>query len=87
MKKAKALNCASTLVRLNMPFTAATSGSMIEVMNPHAKNNVVTDRKAVRVLALCMASLLADLAFGASGARPASGRNCGCHWSEGGEAR
>src|SRR3546814_4973312 len=46
MKKANALSCASTFDRLKMPFTAATSGSASEVMNPQAKNNVVTEANA-----------------------------------------
>src|SRR3546814_19642185 len=46
MKKANALSCASTFDRLKMPFTAATSGSTSEVMNPQAKNNVVTEANA-----------------------------------------
>src|SRR3546814_20093165 len=46
MKKANALSCASTFDRLKMPFTAATSGSTSEVMNPQATNNVVTEANA-----------------------------------------
>src|SRR5690606_30975496 len=49
MKKAEADNCASTSVSVKTPFTAATNGSINEVMNPQAKNRVVTARKAPRV--------------------------------------
>jgi hypothetical protein len=38
------------LVSVKMPFTEATSGSISEVMNPHAKNSVVTAAKASLVL-------------------------------------
>src|SRR5690242_8704952 len=46
MKKAKVETCASTFERAKMLFTAATSGSTIEVMNPQAKNRVVTAANA-----------------------------------------
>src|ERR1051326_7470434 len=46
MKKAKAESWARKSVRQKMPFTAVTTGSFSEVMNPQAKNRVVTTRKA-----------------------------------------
>ena len=49
MKKADAESCACTSVRSKMPFTAATSGSISDVMKPQAKNNVVTAAKAAAV--------------------------------------
>ena len=45
MKKAEALSCASKSDRLKMPLTAATKGSISEVMNPQAKKSVVTEAK------------------------------------------
>jgi hypothetical protein len=51
MKKAEALSCASKSERLKIPFTAATSGSISEVMKPQAKNSVVTEAKANCVFA------------------------------------
>src|SRR3978361_971921 len=45
-KKEKAVNWARKSVRQKMPFTAVTTGSFNEVMNPQAKNRVVTTRKA-----------------------------------------
>src|SRR5690606_17035249 len=52
MKKAKAESCASRLLSVKMPFTAATSGSISEVMKPQAKNSVVTAMNAARTVAL-----------------------------------
>jgi len=52
MKKAKAANCACRSVSVKMPFTDATSGSIIDVMKPHAKNNVVTAANAGPLLVL-----------------------------------
>ncbi len=49
MKKANAAACAWKSVSVKMPFTAATSGSISEVMNPQAKNSVVTAAKAITV--------------------------------------
>ena len=46
MKKADADNCASASLSVKMPFTAATSGSISEVMKPQAKNSTVTAAKA-----------------------------------------
>lgn len=37
MKKAEALNCASTSLSWKMPLTAATKGSISDVIKPHAK--------------------------------------------------
>ena len=47
MKKAKAMNCASKRLRVKMPFTAATNGSLRAVMKPQAKNRQVTIMKAL----------------------------------------
>ena len=52
MKKAKAESCACRSVSVKMPFTAATSGSISEVMKPHAKNSVVTATNAARTVGL-----------------------------------
>src|SRR5690606_15545600 len=41
-------SCACRSVNVKMPFTAATSGSISEVMNPQAKNSVVTATNAAR---------------------------------------
>ena len=46
MKNANAAACAWKLVSVKMPFTDATSGSISEVMKPHAKNSVVTAANA-----------------------------------------
>src|SRR6187431_2977486 len=52
MKNAKAESWASRLVSVNTPFTAATRGSISEVMKPHAKNSVVTATNAARIVGL-----------------------------------
>src|SRR5688572_33245840 len=52
MKKAKAESCACRLVSVKIPFTAATSGSISEVMKPQAKNSVVTATNAARTVGL-----------------------------------
>ena len=52
MKKAKAESCACRSLSVKMPFTAATSGSISEVMKPQAKNSVVTATKAARTVGL-----------------------------------
>lgn len=46
MKKAEADNCASASLSVKIPFTAATRGSISEVMKPQAKNKTVTAAKA-----------------------------------------
>src|SRR3546814_9344892 len=46
MKKADADSCASASLNVKIPFTAATSGSISEVMKPQAKNSTVTAAKA-----------------------------------------
>ena len=46
MKKADADSCASASLSVKMPFTAATSGSISEVMKPQAKKSTVTAAKA-----------------------------------------
>src|SRR5690606_40370496 len=52
MKNANAESCACRSVSVKMPFTAATSGSISEVMNPQAKNSVVTATNAARTAGL-----------------------------------
>src|SRR5688500_4123986 len=52
MKNANAESCASTSLSVKMPFTAATNGSIREVMKPQAKNSVVTATKAARTVGL-----------------------------------
>ena len=49
MKKANVLSCASVVVSVKIALTDATSGSISDVMNPQAKNNVVTVAKATPV--------------------------------------
>src|SRR3546814_14849034 len=50
MKKAEAESCASASLSVKMPFTAATSGSISEVMKPQAKQRTVTAEKAARAV-------------------------------------
>jgi len=51
MKKANCVSAASRYERLKIALSAAISGSIEAVMNPHAKNSVVIDAKAPRCAA------------------------------------
>src|SRR5687768_5772496 len=62
MKNANADSCACRSLSVKMPFNAATSGSISEVMKPHAKNSVVTAAKAARTVGLLIRSRPAALA-------------------------
>src|SRR3712207_2212619 len=46
MKKANCVSIDSARLRLKTPRTDGISGSIIEVMKPHAKNSVVTEANA-----------------------------------------
>src|SRR6478735_7031711 len=71
MKNAEAESCACRLVSVKIPFTAATSGSISEVMNPQAKNSVVTATNAARTV-----GLLIRYSLPFAGLVPAQGGRC-----------
>src|SRR3990167_823905 len=64
MKKADADNCASASLSVKMPFTAATSGSISDVMKPQAKKSTVTAANAAT--AFDRPPMLADAWLGSS---------------------